>query len=272
MNHRIYLIIAGTIFVSAFGFFVSDASAACQLNSVAWAKQEAVVGEEVLFNATGTGCSGWEVSFNIYEEDPGVDDFVKTIKAKFTTNPTSVVTKYTFTSADYQKGGNESGNEEMIIEAVAGSSKVNTSSSLTLKEPTSGSCQLSTAQWRWSFKDQPIVGSPMDLVVNGSGCPNFGVNIEIKEQDVGLGDDSMGFVSAKFNSQGTQAIGKWTVDGSKDDDNIGSYMFYFEAAAGSSRVTSNMLQIALRSQNGCLNCNAATAPSTCECADGFNGP
>ena len=49
-------------------------------------------------------------------------------------------------------------------------------------------------------------------------------------------------------------------------------MFYFEAAAGSSRVTSNMLQIALRSQNGCLNCNAATAPSTCECADGFNGP
>lgn len=160
----------------------------------------------------------------------------------------------------------------MIIEAVAGSSKVNTNSSLTLREPSSGSCQLSSAQWRWSFSDQPILGSPMDLVVNGTGCPNFRVNIEIKEQDVGLGDDSMGFVQATFNSQGTQAIGKWTVDGSKDDDNVGSYMFYFEAAAGSSRVTSNQLQIALRSQNGCLNCNAVTAPSTCECADGFSGP
>lgn len=254
-------------------FYADSAKAACTFSGPGiWGKHPAVIAlnENILYSLSGNQeCANKNAIVEVYGQG-GFDFRINTIAIRAGSTGT-VSPTISFRASDFS-GRNGDQRVYVKVRAEDGSSNTVTSSDLTVKLSSGGSCTLTSAQWRWSFSDQPILGSPMDLVVNGSGCSNFGVNIEIKEQDVGLGDDSMGFVQATFNSQGTQAIGKWTVDGSKDDDNVGSYIFYFEAAAGNSRVTSNQLQIALRSQDGCLNCNAVLAPSTCECADGFSGP
>lgn len=252
----------------------SYAQAACTFSEPGiLGKDPAVItlNENIGYTLTGNQeCANKNVIAEIFGKE-GFDFLIRTVITKANSSGLAIFKNISFNASDFT-GRRGDQTVYMKVKAEDGSSNQITSPNIIVKLSAGGGCTLTTAQWRWSFSAQPILGSPMDLVVNGFSCSNFGVNIEIKEQDVGLGDDSMGFVKATFNSQGTQAIGKWTVDGSKDDDNIGSYIFYFEAAAGSSRVKSNQLQIPLRSQNGCLNCNAVTAPSTCECADGFSGP
>ena len=251
----------------------------CKLTSTSWVEQTAVVGQKVRMRAVGENCNGWEVAFNIYDFDGASNDYITTVRKHFGASPTTtVIAEYTFTAGDYVKGtgGPEGGELELYIEAVAGSSTIRSTSNMALKEGVAGNCQLSTAQWRWTFRAQPIVGSTVQLVVNGANCAGGFAGIDLYERDTGLVDDKYpARLTAQFNTAGTQAVVNWIVDGTWDDDNIGSYEFYFEAAAGNAKVTSGVLNntsgIPLRSQNGCLNCNAVLAPSTCQCADGFSG-
>lgn len=271
--------------IASLGIFYlpNTAKAACVLSSVNWDKQRIAVGESVRLTVVGSGCPDVKVITKIYEADTVSDDLIKTTEAIFpSTNAPTVAQTITFSSADYALGNDtgEGSEEEIYVKAsiVNMPATTVTSSRIVLAAPVTGGCQLSTAQWRWSFRDQPIVGSPVQLVVNGANCAGNTVGLDIYEEDTGVVDDRMpSQLSATFNSAGTQAVANWNVNGSWDDDDLGSYMFYFRAAAGQSiipksGILNNGSGIPLRSGKGCLNCNAVFAPNPVQCSDGTSQP
>jgi hypothetical protein len=277
---KLAIIISLALFGIILSFSKSNA-ASCQLLGVLWGSQSAVLGQDVQVQVRGQGCKDYTASLNIYESDSLSDDFIKTVPVLFS-NDLNATTNISFTQADYDKGGNESGNETMYVEAVAGEgaaqSKVDNKNTQLVLYPRSGNgdCQLGSASWKWNFRDQPIIGSPVHLIVSGTGCANKTAQLNLWEYDALPGRDDAGpTLSGTFNSQGSLDV-TWKVDGSWDDDNVGSYQFYFIANVGGATVKSGILNngsgIPLRSETGCLNCNAVTAPNPVQCSDGTSQP
>ena len=113
MANRFSIISLGIfLIIFSFLFFGNESHAQeCQLLSATWNKQIASVGEPVTLVVNGQNCSGLDVSLDIYENDTGPNDvLLLKIGGKFTTGGTNqnAVAIYTFTTSDYQNGGNES--------------------------------------------------------------------------------------------------------------------------------------------------------------------
>ncbi len=149
-------------------------------------------------------------------------------------------------------------------------------SSPTPPEPQASSCKLTYANWDKCFSDLPLIGSPVNLQVIGTNCVGDQVAFDIYEEDaLGLTDDKKpGQLFATFN-QSNIAKAPWTINGSWDDDDAGTYKFYFEAAAWNERINSKTssgvyMTVPLGSAGGCVNCTALLAPFTCECNDGYS--
>jgi len=281
MKKNLKFIAIAFVFFAAISCFKNTHAVSCSLNNVSWGQQSANVGQEINFvttTAASQDCNGWEVSFQIYETDSLTsNDYITTVKATFGGN-SSVVGKYTFTQADYTKGGDESGNETMKIIAVVGSgateSKVGTSSDLILnKSGAAGVCRLYSVEWKTNFNAEPIIGSPLHMVVNGTGCPNYTVSYQV--YDDAIGDAHVGNITGKFDTTGTIADTVWKASGrdikTGEDRKLGTYQFYFIASADKSSKTSNIFAVIVGSEQGCVNCNfpGASWAGTCECADGY---
>ncbi|MDP4001593.1 MAG: pilin [bacterium] len=276
-----FLLIIGALAVFSF-FPNNNVSAACVLSSAGgtgtWGKDTITLGENVSYTLGGnSGCDNKVFTVEVYGKS-GVDFRIRTLTV--TANTAGNISFQTsFVASDFT---GRSGDQTVYlkIKAEDGSSNQITSPNLTVKllAGGTGSCTLTTAQWRWTFSNQPIIGSPVQLVVNGANCAGNTVGLDIYEEDTGLVDDKMpSQLSATFNSAGTQAVANWSVNGSWDDDDLGSYMFYFRAAAGQSVIPqSGILNspsgIPLNSGKGCLNCNAVLAPNPVQCSDGTSQP
>src|SRR3989344_5111050 len=101
----------GTIFN-----FTTGSTPQCQLTQAIWSSTAAIyIGESKTLTVTGQGCNGLAMAFDIYELDPGPDDFLRTVNSNFSGN--TAVANYTFTSADFVKGGNETLGENVYFEA-----------------------------------------------------------------------------------------------------------------------------------------------------------
>ena len=272
--------------ILAVGFLVSRSpanAANCTLVGGVWINQSAAVGEKVQFQLRGNNCNGWTASLNIYEQDPGPDDYIRTLPLVFK-NDTNATITIQFTPEDYTKGGNESSNEMVYIAAVVGEGSTkseinNENSPITLNKPTGsgGGCQLAGASWSTKFSAQPIVGSPLHMVVTGVGCPNYKVSYEIYDYTAVSNDARVGHVEGQFNAAGTTADTVWKAQGKDiatgEDRKFGNYQFYFIAAVGSNTAESSKYPVTVNSQAGCINCNnvGGNLPGTQMCADGFSG-
>lgn len=260
--------ILGVVFVSQF----KANAAGCQLTGTSFSKQTVVVGESVGITVVGQGCGGQTVIANIYGKY-GLGKFlIKSIPLAFTPNPTATTTNISFTANDISGRNSD---VEASIEAVLDNktSTINSINSLVIKVPVGGGCQLSTARLEGQFKSSPILGSPLHMIVNGSGCAGYGVSFKIYTADTFT--EEVETVNGVFDSGGILIDKVWVASNKNDtrplSSRLGNYNFYFIASAGTSKATSNQVKIPANSEQGCINCNNLTAPSTCMCADGFSG-
>ena len=93
-------------------------------------------------SVSGQGCSGYAVSFEIYDEDPGLDDHIKSVSGVFPQNGTRLNVNTVVTSDEFRAAGGfqENAQIEVYFEAKAGNSKVRSPIvPVTAEEPPLGS-------------------------------------------------------------------------------------------------------------------------------------
>lgn len=276
-----YFIISAIVVVVLF-FPKNNAQAACTFTDTSgvWSKSPAVValGESISYGLTGNQeCANKNFVVEVYGAG-GIDFRIDTLVAKALSTGKVNVT-LSFRASNFS---GRSGDQIVYLKTKAedGSSNTITSPNLTVRLSTGGSCTLSTAQWRWNFRNEKILGSPLHMMVSGRGCASYGVSFKIYTDDTI--DYEMDTVNGTFDATGTSLDVVWVANNRNDRRPISSslynYNFYFIASAGTgqgnavTQVTSNTVMIPTNSQNGCINCNNIFAPSTCVCADNFSGP
>ena len=283
MKAKIIYILAGAFVFASFLTSLSFVYAAsCSLTGGSFADQStsssavstsAVTvspGQPFYVKVVGNNCVGQSITLKISGK-AGLGNFnIKSIALKFpagaisisetvTISAGEIATRTTDTTATFEASTND------------GTSKVTSSNTLIIKPNSAGTCKLSSAKWSWKFSAHPIIGSPLHMIVDGVGCSGYGVSFKIYSSEI-FANREVAEVTGKFDSAGTKVDAVWVADTSKDtriiSSRIGDYHFYFIASADQSKVTSNTTLIPTNSQQGCLNCNAALAPSSPECADG----
>jgi len=257
----------------------NNAQAACIFNEAFanwWSKTTVALNESVGFTVPGNvECANKTVIVEFYGQS-GFDFFIKTMSVKANSSGNTPVT-VSFSATDF---GVRSGDQRVYykIKTEDGSSNQLTSQDLTVRLSTGGSCTLTSAQWRWNFRNEKILGSPLHMMVSGRGCAGYGVSFKIYTDD--SIDYEIDTINGTFDSTGTSLDVIWVANNRNDSRPISSslynYNFYFIASAGTgqgnavTKVTSDTVMIPTNSQNGCINCNNIFAPSTCVCADNFS--
>lgn len=120
----IFIFFAGFLFSSGISTqahgISTQAQGSCVLQSASWTGLASLtvvhVGVPAGLKVTGQGCSGLNVSFDIYEYDPLKNDYITTVSSRFAGNEANAT--YTFTNADFVKGGNEVIGENIIFKAL----------------------------------------------------------------------------------------------------------------------------------------------------------
>ncbi len=280
------LLVKGLLLGGIFGlgilFFSRANAAGCQLTSVVENVGPIVVGQSIPININGQNCASYSVALNLYENNGGTGGqpptFIRELGTFTFQTANLATTNVSLTTDDYNKahqdvtGGNP--NAQVFFQASANNTTVN-SSIVTVGQPTAGSCQLASATWHTNFSAQPIIGSPLHMIVNGAGCAGYAVSFQIYSDDW-LQNYAMGSANGTFDSTGTSLDVIWKANNDSDNrplaSRLGNYDFYFWASAGNAKVKSGTIKIPANSQVGCVNCTNVIAPDPCMCADGFSGP
>ena len=152
------------------------------------------------------------------------------------------------------------------------------------KSPAQAACTLRDAYWTQNFCGPPILGSPLHMIVDATGCAGYQLDFEV--YDKGIPTFSGGHVGkgikGTFDSYGYKADVIWIAAGYDLDhtpldwtSKAGTdFHFRFFASANMQTKQSNDIIVPTNSQNGCINCNtllsAVAPPNPCRCADGYS--